>query len=337
MDGSIDEVRIYKKLLGAGEISSRYSDIADGAALKRIEDGNYFLDLNVWDSADLNATDSSDSSFAVDNNAPETTDDSPGTTQDSSFTVTFSCDDTSYIDGIQASGCSHTMYRKNGGQWKQSSAVAINSDGNHSIEYYSVDLAGNKGEIQTTYASLVLGGHTFSFGLRFDGNWRGSTVRIPGFVSDQNMQDTASQTLSQSENIGYASFSLNSLLIGIVSTGAVYSADITNTDPTLFNVYLEQVYRAGVDHEFFLAFTSGDHKDIDGSLTAIESGEFLDRVNPAFGVATSSVYTITVGLDYYDSNVDLNGNLHLGPGTHSLTILNQGLSDGKVVIEVSES
>jgi len=337
MDGSIDEVRVYDKLLGAAEISTRYSNITDSTASYRIADGNFFLDLNVWDTGDGNAIDSSSTSFAVDGNSPTASDDAPGATQDAAFTVTFTCDDTSYIAGIQASGCSHVRYRKNSGSWYTASAVAINSDGNHLLEYYPVDYAGNEGLIYSTYAPLVLGGHTFSLGLKFDGNWRSSTVHIPGFISDQNMQDTVTQTLSQSENLEYLAFSLSSLLIGIASTGSAFTADITNSDPTLFNIYMQQVVRAGVDEEFFLVFTSGDYRAMEGNKTAIARDQFLKRTNPAFGVATTAIYTITIGLDYYDSNVDLNGNVHLGPGTHGLVVTNQGISGGKVVIQIERS
>jgi hypothetical protein len=335
MNGSIDEVRIYDKLLGAAEIRKRYS-MVQGTDLNRVADGNYFLDLNVWDQTDLNAIDSSNTSFAVDNNAPGTTDNAPSTTQSSAFTVTLSCDDTSYIAGIQASGCSYSNYRFDSGSWKQSSAVAVNDDGNHKIDYYSVDAAGNAGAIRTTYGSLLLTGHSFNFGLRFDGNWWDSSVHIPGFVVDQNMQNTVSQTLTQGSTFDYASFSRNGLAIGLVSTGATYLMDLTNVYPSTFNIYLQQAHRAGVDKEFYLAYTSGNYTAFEDKKVYVRNGEFLKRVNPAFGVATTALYTITLGLDYFDSNVDINGSFHLGPGSHSLLITNQGTSNGKVVIGISK-
>ncbi|MEM0360555.1 MAG: LamG domain-containing protein [Candidatus Diapherotrites archaeon] len=335
LNGSIDELRFYDKLLGEAEIKKRYS-MVQGTDLNRIADGNYFLDLNVWDSSDLNAIDSSNNSFAVDNNAPTSTDNAPAGVQTSSFIVTISCDDTSHIPGIQASGCSHSVYRLNSGQWRVSSAIAINSDGNHKIEYFSVDLAGNAGPIRTTYASLLLTGHSFSFGLKFDGNWWGSRVRIPGFVVDQNMQSTVSQSLSQSTNIDFACFSLNSLALGLISTGSTYWADITNVFPSTFNIYLQQSRREDIDNEFFLAFTSGNCSIFESQKGYVRSGEFLKRVNPAFGVPTTAIYTLTLGLDYYGSNVDINGNLGLGPGSHSLLIKNQGTANEKVVIGISE-
>jgi len=337
MSGSVDEVRIYKKLLGSAEISRRYTNIENGSMGYRISDANFFLDLNVWELADLNASDSSSNSFGVDNNNPSGSDDAPAGTQNASFTVTFSCDDTSYAPNIQSSGCSSAMYQLDSGKWKASSVALINSDGNHLLKYYIIDAAGNNSEIYTTYASLVLGGHTFSFGLVFDGNWRSSIVNIPGFVSDQNMQDTLTQTLSSSANIPFYSFKLGSLLIGLLSTGSAFSAEITNSDPTVFNAYLSQVYRAGVDEEFYVAYTTGNYKDIEDKVEAIEKHDFLDRVNPAFGVATKAQYIVTIGLDYYDSDIDINGNIHLGPGTHSLDVTNQGYSGGKVVIGITES
>ncbi|MCX6802550.1 MAG: LamG domain-containing protein [Candidatus Diapherotrites archaeon] len=335
MNGSIDELRVYDKLLGAAEIKRRYT-MVQGTDLNRIADGNYFLDLNVWDPTDANATESSTTSFAVDNNAPGTTDNAPSAAQSSAFTVTLTCNDTSYISGIQASGCSYSEYRTDSGSWKQSSAVAVNGDGNHKIEYYSVDAAGNAGTIRTTYASLLLTGHSFNFGLRFDGNWWDSTVHIPGFVSDQAMQNTVSQTLTQGTTFDYAAFSRNGLAIGLVSTGSTYLMDITNVYSSTFNIYLQQAHRAGVDEEFYLAYTSGNYTGFEDKKEYVRNGEFLDRVNPAFGVATSALYILTLGLDYYDSNVDINGSFHLGPGSHSLLITNQGTSSGKVVIGIAK-
>lgn len=541
MSGKIDEVRIYDKLLSAAEIRKRYSMIQENDA-NRILDGNYYVDLNVWNTDDLNASDSSDNSFAVDNTAPFTYDDAPTTTQEASFTLTFTCRDdytdqnlVSYwkldegtgttatdsqgsnngtisgaswtsgkinyglefdgtddyvdlpdlnpdwsngfsvcawvfydsfknwsriidfgqgqnndnivfaneltgddlvlsirindstearidadnvletgkwmflcgtvdgsnngkiykngvlvksgtvytpqnlnrtynyigrsnwsadsnfdgkIDEVQiynraldanevykhymygvASGnysdCNYVKYRIDNGKWRQSSAVVINFDGNHKVDYYSVDKAGNEEAVRTTYAPLILAGHTFNLGLKFDGNWWSSIVHIPGFVSDQNMQDTLTQTLSQGSTFDYVAFYLNNLLIGLVSTGATYTTDITNVYPTTFNIYMQQAHRAGVDEEFFLALTSGDYRALEGKKEAVRNNEFLDRVQPAFGVPTSAIYTLTIGLDYYDSNVDINGNLHLGPGTHSLVIKNQGASGEKVVISIS--
>jgi len=334
LEGALDEVRVYNKLLGAAEISARHQWIA-AADNNRIPDGNYFLDLNVYDVGDLNDVDSSDSSFAVDNNNPSASDDVPLTRQIVPFTVTITCND--FSDVGQASGCDYVMYKLGAAGWKPGSAVAINADGNHSLQYYPVDKAGNIGSIVQSYASLLLTGHSFNFGLKFDGNWWDSSVHIPGFVTDQNMQDTLSQTMSQGTSFDYLSFSLNNLLIGIVSTGHVFQADITNSYASTFNSYLQQSFRAAVNEEFLLVLTQGDYRKFEAQADVVRSGQFFDRPQAAFGVDTTSEYILSIGLDYYDSNIDLNGNFHLGSGTHQLVLTNQGTSGGKVVIGISRN
>ena len=334
LNGALDEARVYDKLLGATEILNRYQSIAS-ADSNRIPDGNYFLDLNVYDTGDLNGTDSSASSFAVDNNNPSASDDSPSAQQISPFTVTVTCND--FSDVGQASGCDHVMYKLGSASWKQGSAIAINADGNHSLQYYPIDKAGNIGSTVQSYASLLLTGHSFNFGLKFDGNLWNSAVYIPGFVTDQNMQGTLSQIMSQGISFDYISFSLSNLLIGIVSTGHVFQVDITNSYASTFNSYMQQSFRSGVNEEFLLVLTQGDYRKFDSQADVVRSGQFFDRPQTAFGVETSSEYILSTGLDYYDSNIDINGNLHLGPGTHQLVLTNQGTSGGKVVIGISRN
>lgn len=57
--------------------------------------------------------------------------------------ITLSCSDST-------SGCAHTYRRINTGSWVDSNTLSISTDGNHKIEYYSVDTAGNI-EIQKTF------------------------------------------------------------------------------------------------------------------------------------------------------------------------------------------
>jgi len=75
-----------------------------------IADGNYYLDLNVWDTGDLNAQDRSDSSFYVDNTAPFTIFIAPLGWQTADFNVALECTD----EGV---GCYATRYRIDLGAW----------------------------------------------------------------------------------------------------------------------------------------------------------------------------------------------------------------------------
>ena len=83
----------------------------------------------------------------VDDTPPVTTDNSPQTWQNNDFTVTLNA-----TDDIR--GVAYTSYKIDSGEWVNGTLVSINTEGNHTIEYYSVDWAGNTESVKTTYAAL---------------------------------------------------------------------------------------------------------------------------------------------------------------------------------------
>ena len=84
---------------------------------------------------------------ALDTVAPSTSDDSPAGWQTTPFTVNLTCVDAT-------SGCAVTAYRVDGGAWTAGTSVAITTEGNHTIQYNSTDVAGNVEIAKTTYAAL---------------------------------------------------------------------------------------------------------------------------------------------------------------------------------------
>ena len=293
-------------------------------------DGNYYIDLNVRDDTDLNAIDSSDSSFMVDNTAPSTTDNAPSGWQTSAFTVTLTCSDT-------GSGCETTYYRIDSGSWQTGTSVSVAEDGNHRIDYYSVDRAGVPEAVNTCYAALRAGGHTFTMGVILDGNYRTYSLYIPSFIDGTTVDDVATQTITAGPNIDYMAFEKNNNLFAIISTGACNEVDITNVSPSVFNLYAVHSWKPNYGKEFFFVFTKGNHYDIEKQRVAIAKGTFLKRISPVFGYTPKSAYDLQVGLDYYNTSIDVNSNLHLGPGTHSLIIRNQGTVNNRVVIGITGS
>jgi len=122
-----------------------------------IADGNYYIDLNVFDDAKLNSIKYSDYDFMVDNTNPITTDNAPSGWQTSDFSITLSCSDAN-------SGCDTTYYSVDGSAFVSGNTVNITTDGNHGVSYYSVDVAGN---IETTHdinAPLDKTAPTYSLG-----------------------------------------------------------------------------------------------------------------------------------------------------------------------------
>ncbi|MBU0756956.1 MAG: PGF-pre-PGF domain-containing protein [Nanoarchaeota archaeon] len=86
---------------------------------------------------------------ALDLAKPSTTDDSPAGWQNSDFTITLSPSDGSL------SGVSYTNYSTDGGStWTTGTTIAISTTGNVTIQYYTVDNAGNQESTNTVYALL---------------------------------------------------------------------------------------------------------------------------------------------------------------------------------------
>jgi hypothetical protein len=85
---------------------------------------------------------------AVDKTAPVTTDDSPSAWQKTDFTVTLTCTDTG------GSSCKETKYSIDGGTLQVGNSIIISTEGDHLIEYYSVDGAGNQESTKSTRAKL---------------------------------------------------------------------------------------------------------------------------------------------------------------------------------------
>ncbi len=80
-----------------------------------------------------------EASTTVDTIDPETTDNAPTGWQTSSVDVTLTCSD------IGGSGCNTIYYKINGGATQTYSAtITISTDGEHILEYWSVDNAGNE-------------------------------------------------------------------------------------------------------------------------------------------------------------------------------------------------
>ncbi|WP_129582679.1 OmpL47-type beta-barrel domain-containing protein, partial [Methanolobus psychrotolerans] len=79
--------------------------------------------------------------------APVTTDDAPSGWQNSSFTVNLTA-----IDA--GSGVNSTFYKINEGSWISGTSVLIDTDGNNTVMYYSVDNVGNVESNNTVYAML---------------------------------------------------------------------------------------------------------------------------------------------------------------------------------------
>jgi hypothetical protein len=110
---------------------------------------SYLINVTATDDYDNVGYDVSDAPFIIDNTDPQTDHDLDGTQGlmgwfISNVTVTLLFTDAT-------AGVNYTMYRINNGTWQTyTQAFNIGSEGNHTLEYYSVDFAGNIEPINLT-------------------------------------------------------------------------------------------------------------------------------------------------------------------------------------------
>jgi len=86
-------------------------------------------------------------SVKIDRIAPTTFDDETGLWHAADYSITLTEED-------NFSGIAYTTYRVDAGAWTNGTSISINTDGNHTILYYSVDNAGNVQSTETVYAAL---------------------------------------------------------------------------------------------------------------------------------------------------------------------------------------
>jgi hypothetical protein len=186
---------------------------ANGTSVSISTEGNHTVEYYSVDNN--NNTESTNTTYAaLDLNAPNTTDDAPSGTQSAAFTVMLSATD-------NMSGVAYTSYRVDNSTWVNGSSVSISTNGNHSIEYYSVDNAGHVEPNTTVYAALQVSGGgggggggtsttTYNFGnitsgssewklgrgdrVNFGHNQKTHTIRVKSIGSDHAVFEVTSTT-----------------------------------------------------------------------------------------------------------------------------------------------
>jgi PGF-pre-PGF domain-containing protein len=117
------------------------------------EDGFYDITVRVDEARQFQETNESNNRAAiqliVDSSTPTTTDNAPKGWQPTAFNV-------SLLPYDALSGVAYTSYRVDNGSWYNGTRVLIDTQGNHTIEYYSVDNAGNVEPVKKAYAALDL-------------------------------------------------------------------------------------------------------------------------------------------------------------------------------------
>jgi cysteine-rich repeat protein len=112
---------------------------------------NYIPSTDIWNNE---KDDDCDGVSLMDSDAPTTANDAPTTWIKDSVTVSLSCNDES------GSGCDKTYYKLDGSfclssdggcSFTEGNTISIDSEGIHTLQYYSTDLAGNSETTKTIY------------------------------------------------------------------------------------------------------------------------------------------------------------------------------------------
>lgn len=88
-----------------------------------------------------------------------------------------------------------------------------------------------------------------------------------------------------------------------------------------------------IGERVFLAFTEGDEEIVEGRMTDIEGGDFLNTVSPSFAYGLGSYHPLMVILTY--SGIDIDGSLSASKGIYKLVIENKGQSGGVPVVSIT--
>lgn len=111
--------------------------------------GDYGITINLINLSGACSANAPSIPFTItDIKPPTTTSNAPVGWQKSNFTVLLSCDDGN------GSGCKETRFTIDNGSQQVGNSITINTDGNHTIKYYSIDNAGNQEALKTVQAQL---------------------------------------------------------------------------------------------------------------------------------------------------------------------------------------
>lgn len=92
-------------------------------------------------------------------------------------------------------------------------------------------------------------------------------------------------------------------------------------------------------NKFYVVWTTGTPETVRSRMKYIADDSFEDFANPSFGFALTKTYQVSISLKYADIDLTTPNTrtTKLTPGTYSLVVRNAGLSDNKVVIDISKT
>lgn len=166
-------------------------------------------------------------------------------------------------------------------------------------------------------------GYIITTSLRI--NDTSSTVHIPGEV-EKSTAVQQSGAYATPDSFYVASYR-NNILKGLVFNGDLaYSIGFTSGS----NYHYINLSQDLSNSRVFLTFSRGDWNNIENRMETINRGEFLQKISPTFGYSLGLKYKNQIILTY--SDIDIQGNLILGKGLHTVSIESNRTSSGKKIV-----
>lgn len=139
----------------------------------------------------------------------------------------------------------------------------------------------------------------------------------------------------------------SSSLSPVISTPGKYAASnlvnstvtaIVNQGSAFYNVTSaanSMTIGEGIEgNNAYLVLTKGTVETIAERIPDVLSGAFEAYINPSFGFPIIKKNRVTVGLDYSDKGINLTGNYNLSPGIYTFIVRNEGVQNGKTVVNI---
>jgi hypothetical protein len=248
--------------------------------------------------------------------APITTDDAPSGWQNTSFTITLTASD------ISGSGVNSTFYKVNDGSWTTGTSVLIDTEGNNTVLYYSVDNAGNVESSNTVYAKLDTTGPLTTDDA--PSSWQNSSFTInltANDVSGSGVNSTFYKVNDGSWTSG------TSVLIDTEGNNTVlyYSVDNAGNVESSNTVYAKlDTIAPAVVIDPVNAYTNVSIQTITGSV--VETNLYSVTVNGELALIDGSNYSAAITLDEGENTVTIvatDGAGNTGANSTSI-VLNSG-------------
>lgn len=305
-------------------------------------DATLLLNVSCYETTDSGNSNNTLRSFIKDTIAPTTSDDTPSGWQGSDFNITLTPNDSGSVD--------YTSYRIDGGSWFNGTTVSINTTGNHSVDYYSVDSAGNIESTNQVYAALDKESPEINFTVISNSSVISSfsaTINVSITDSHIGTFDSCLYSLNDQSNVSFncsaSSFDVSSLTEGYDSVEVFVNDSVGNSAIEIlnFSVAVNPVYsdmhvitpaKYVLNKRYDFNITWNDNSSLDKVLLNINGSNYTMSNYSATGYNVSVMNLTPGNHSYYFFANDTHSNSN-STANFTLEILN--LSSSSTIAENS--